>query len=83
MSVAERFTSLVRVVVLLCGGWDERKRSSLVEKTGSAMTATVLAAGERPLSSRRNTARVEAEGRVTISCCTSRGVKPNPPAPFP
>ena len=42
-------------------------RSSLMEKTGSAMTATVLGAGWRAVNSRRCTARAEAEGRLMTS----------------
>jgi hypothetical protein len=48
--------------------------SSLIVNTGSAKIATVLGAGLRPVNSRRNTSMVEAEGKLTISCSTNKGV---------
>src|SRR5262249_31990143 len=49
-------------------------RSSLAEKTGSAMTAIAPVAGGRVSSALRNHATVEAEGSVASSCSTVNGV---------
>src|SRR5262245_63017973 len=42
-------------------------RGSLVSKTGSASTASVLVGACRPAASRRMSASAEAEGRLTTS----------------
>src|SRR5262249_24900935 len=51
-----------------------RTRGSSASNTGSASTATALAATGRPAVSCRNTASTEADGRLTISCATISGV---------
>src|SRR5262245_5929513 len=51
----------------------DARRGSLASKTGSARTATDLAARCRPAISRRMVDKTEAEGMLTTSCFAIKG----------